>query len=165
MRFTLFQNLVPTLLTNSFFYLRTKDNLWIVDPIDGTTNFAHGIPLCGIIIAYASKGELLYGCIYDPFRFLFTYLLINSPIYLKFSIRNELFDAYKNQGAYLNGKRITCCKTNELKQSVVCTGSPPNFKSLEACLRYCTPSLTLSLTPSLNHLLTHLLTHIEEQQI
>jgi myo-inositol-1(or 4)-monophosphatase len=80
--FFIFQNLVvPTLLTNSFTYLRTKDNLWIVDPIDGTTNFAHGIPLCGIIIAYASKGELLYGCIYDPFRFLFTYLLINSPIY------------------------------------------------------------------------------------
>lgn len=60
-----------------------KDNLWIVDPIDGTTNFAHGIPLCGIIIAYASKGEVLYGCIYDPFR------LIRSLITLLYSLTDS----------------------------------------------------------------------------
>ena len=115
--------------------LIVKDNLWIVDPIDGTTNFAHGIPLCGIIIAYASKGEVLYGCIYDPFRL--TRSLISLLHSLSHSLfRNELFDAYKNEGAYLNGKSIRCCSTHELKQSVVCTGSPPNFSSLEACLRY-----------------------------
>jgi myo-inositol-1(or 4)-monophosphatase len=93
-----------------------KDNLWIVDPIDGTTNFAHGMPICGVIIAYVSKGTVIFGAIYDPFL-------------------DELFTAWKGKGAFLNGKRISCCQTSELKSAVVCTGSPPNFLSLEACLR------------------------------
>jgi myo-inositol-1(or 4)-monophosphatase len=46
-----------------------------------------------------------------------------------------MFTAWRGQGAFLNGKRIHCCGTKELKSSVVCTGSPPNQKSLEACLR------------------------------
>ena len=45
-----------------------SDHLWIVDPIDGTTNFAHGMSLCGVIIAYAQKGKVVIGLIYDPFR-------------------------------------------------------------------------------------------------
>lgn len=94
----------------------TEDHLWIVDPIDGTTNFAHGMPLAGIIIAYCSKGVVEFGLIYDPFR-------------------DELFTAHRGCGAYLNGKKITCCATKELKDSVVCTGSPPNIASLNACLR------------------------------
>lgn len=93
-----------------------EEHLWIVDPIDGTTNFAHGLPICGVIIAYASKGQVIHGCIHDPFF-------------------NETFTANKGKGAFLNGQQIKCCNTDELKSSVVCTGSPPNFKSLEACLR------------------------------
>lgn len=92
------------------------EHLWIVDPIDGTTNFAHGIPICGVIIAYASKGEVMHGCIYDPHR-------------------QEIFTAWKGKGAYLNGRQIKCCQTPVMKDSVLCTGSPPNIKSLDACLR------------------------------
>lgn len=91
-------------------------SLWICDPIDGTTNFAHGMPLSGIILAFVSNGELVYGMIYDPFR-------------------NETFSAWKGKGAYLDGKRIQCCKTSLLKDAIVCTGSPPNLSSLNACLR------------------------------
>ena len=94
----------------------TEEHLWVVDPIDGTTNFAHGMPMAGIIIAYCSKGVVQFGLIYDPFR-------------------DELFSAWRGCGAYLNGKEIRCCATNELKDSVVCTGSPPNIASLNACLR------------------------------
>jgi myo-inositol-1(or 4)-monophosphatase len=92
------------------------DHLWIIDPIDGTTNFAHGQPLCGIILAYASKGRVVFGCIYDPFR-------------------NEIFTAWEGQGAFLNGEKINCCNTLELASSIVCTGSPPNIQSMQACLR------------------------------
>jgi myo-inositol-1(or 4)-monophosphatase len=93
-----------------------EDNLWIVDPIDGTTNFAHGIPLAGVIIAYARKGVVEYGCIYDPFR-------------------DEYFSAWRGKGATMNGQTINCCSAKQLKDSVVCTGSPPNISSLNACLR------------------------------
>ena len=93
-----------------------NEHLWIIDPVDGTTNFAHGQSLCGVILAYTSKGKIEFGCIYDPFL-------------------NELFTAWDGQGAYLNGKRIHCCDTPEMKSSVVCTGSPPNLLSLAACLR------------------------------
>jgi myo-inositol-1(or 4)-monophosphatase len=96
--------------------LKEEAHLWIVDPVDGTTNFAHGMPLCGVIIAYASYGVVKFGMIYDPFR-------------------NETFVAWKGKGAYLNGQRLRCCNTNALSSSVVCTGSPPNFESLSACMR------------------------------
>jgi len=92
------------------------EHFWICDPIDGTTNFAHGMPLSGIILAFVSHGELVYGHIYDPFR-------------------NETFSAWKGQGSYLNGQKISCCSTSTLKESVLCTGSPPNIESLNACLR------------------------------
>jgi len=93
-----------------------EDHLWIVDPIDGTTNFAHGQPLAGVIIAYAQKGVVQFGCIYDPFR-------------------DEMFTAWRGGGAFLNGTPISCCSTNDLKDSVISTGSPPNIESLHACLR------------------------------
>jgi myo-inositol-1(or 4)-monophosphatase len=96
--------------------LKHEPHLWIVDPIDGTTNFAHGMPLAGVIIAYAQYGEVKHGFIYDPFR-------------------NESFTAWKNKGAFLNGQRIKTCKTTELGSSVLCTGSPPNLESLEATMR------------------------------
>lgn len=97
---------------------RYKDlpNLWIVDPIDGTTNFAHGLPLSGVIIAFASGGEVLLSAIYDPFR-------------------DEMFEAIKGHGAFLNGERIKTCATGSLSAAVVSTGSPPNTLAMEACLR------------------------------
>ena len=96
--------------------LAGAEHLWIVDPVDGTTNFAHGQSLCGVILAYASHGQVLFGCIYDPFL-------------------DELFTAWAGRGAYLNGRRIRCCETPLLQAAVVCTGSPPNLASLQACLR------------------------------
>jgi len=96
--------------------LCNEEHLWIVDPIDGTTNFAHSMPLSGTIIAYCSKGVCLFGLIYDPFR-------------------DELFSAWKGQGAFMNGEKISVCNTEKIADAVVCTGSPPNTDSLNACLR------------------------------
>ena len=64
-----------------------KDNLWIIDPIDGTTNFLHGIPHFAISIALMNKNEIISGLIYDP-------------------IKDEMFYAEKDNGAYLNNRRI-----------------------------------------------------------
>ncbi|KAJ1438182.1 inositol-phosphate phosphatase [Ochromonadaceae sp. CCMP2298] len=96
--------------------LANEEHLWIVDPIDGTTNFAHGMPLSGVIIAYASKGVCVFGLIFDPFR-------------------DEMFVSWRGKGAHMNGKQIKCCSTPDLSGAVVATGSPPNLAALAACLR------------------------------
>ena len=70
---------------------RDKDNTWIIDPIDGTVNFLHGIPHFAISIALRSKNELISGLIYDP-------------------IKNEMFYAEKNNGAFFNNQRIRVSK-------------------------------------------------------
>ena len=67
------------------------DNMWIIDPIDGTTNFLHGIPHFAISIALKSKNEIISGLIFDP-------------------IKNEMFYAEKNNGAYFNNHRIKVSK-------------------------------------------------------
>ena len=67
------------------------DNMWIIDPIDGTTNFLHGIPHFAISIALKSKNEIISGLIFDP-------------------IKNEMFYAEKNNGAYFNNLRIKVSK-------------------------------------------------------
>ncbi|OIO75405.1 MAG: hypothetical protein AUJ85_03165 [Elusimicrobia bacterium CG1_02_37_114] len=77
---------------------------WVIDPIDGTTNFAHNLPLFCVSIALEYKGEPVLGVVYEP-------------------IRRELFYAEKNKGAYLNNKRIYVSKTNKLSESLVATGS------------------------------------------
>ena len=64
-----------------------EDNIWIIDPIDGTTNFLHGIPHFAICIALQSKKEIVSGLIFDP-------------------IKDEMFFAEKNKGSYLNNKRL-----------------------------------------------------------
>ena len=66
---------------------KDKDNIWIIDPIDGTTNFLHGIPHFAICIALESKKEIISGLIYDP-------------------IKDEMFYAERNKGAYLNNQRL-----------------------------------------------------------
>ena len=71
------------------------DNMWIIDPIDGTTNFLHGIPHFAISIALKSKNEIISGLIFDP-------------------IKNEMFYAEKNNGAYFNNKRIKVSKKKEI---------------------------------------------------
>ncbi len=92
-----------------------SDWLWIVDPIDGTTNFVHGMPLNMPSIAAAYKGEVVVGVIYDPHR-------------------DELFTATKGGGSFLNGEKITVGDQSELGDAVVAMGSPPAEESMAMSL-------------------------------
>ncbi len=83
---------------------------WIIDPIDGTTNFAHSLPAASVSIAYEEKGILKLGGVYDPFR-------------------KELFFAELGKGAYLNGKKITVSKTKTLGDALLATGFPYDRRS------------------------------------
>ncbi|WP_411272966.1 inositol monophosphatase family protein [Daejeonella sp.] len=78
---------------------------WIIDPLDGTTNFIHGVPTFSISIALQYKEELVLGVIYE----------IN---------RDECFSAWKNGGAYLNGKRICVSNASTLENTLLATGFP-----------------------------------------
>lgn len=92
-----------------------KDYLWIVDPIDGTSNFVHGMPLCMPSVACAYKGEVVVGVIFDPHR-------------------DELFTAMKGNGAQMNGKSINVGKQNTISDAIVAMGSPPGEESLNMSL-------------------------------
>ncbi len=76
---------------------KDKDNIWIIDPIDGTTNFLHGIPHFAISIALQCKDEILSGLIFDP-------------------IKDEMFYAEKDKGAFLNNQRLRVSKKNSLDE-------------------------------------------------
>lgn len=78
---------------------------WLIDPLDGTTNYANGIPFFCVSIALEEEGEIKFGIIYNP-------------------MLEELFTAKKGEGAYLNNKRIYVSKTKNLKDSVLATGFP-----------------------------------------
>jgi myo-inositol-1(or 4)-monophosphatase len=78
---------------------------WIVDPLDGTTNFAHGYPQFCVSIALERAGEVILGLVYDP-------------------IRRERFSAVRQQGATLNGQPIRTSTANELDKSLLATGFP-----------------------------------------
>lgn len=78
---------------------------WYVDPLDGTTNFAHGYPAWSVTMALEKAGELIVGVVFDPNR-------------------NELFACEKGAGAFLNGKRIQVSRVAKLANSLSCTGFP-----------------------------------------
>ena len=80
-------------------------NRWIIDPIDGTTNFLNGIPQFAISIAYEENNEIICGIIFDP-------------------IKNEMFAAEKGNGAYLNNSRIRVSNKKKLSDSLLVTGGP-----------------------------------------
>ena len=80
-----------------------KDSYWIIDPIDGTTNFLHGVPHFAISIALKIKEEIVSGLIFDP-------------------IKNEMFYAEKNCGAYFNNQRIRVSKKKNLSECLFATG-------------------------------------------
>ncbi len=82
---------------------------WIIDPLDGTVNFAHGYPAFCVSIACEAAGELQYGVIYDP-------------------LRDELFEARKGQGAWLNGRPIRVSTTDRLDRALVATGFPYDIR-------------------------------------
>lgn len=83
---------------------------WIIDPIDGTTNFAHSYPFFCTSIGFAKKGVVQFGLIYNP-------------------VTDELFTAKKGKGAKLNGKKISVSKSKTLKESLLTTGFPHDKKS------------------------------------
>ena len=82
---------------------KDKDNTWIIDPIDGTVNFLHGIPHFAISIALRSNNEIVSGLVFDP-------------------IKNEMFYAEKNKGAFFNNHRIRVSKKNNLNDCLFVTG-------------------------------------------
>lgn len=86
-----------------------EEYLWIVDPIDGTTNFVHGFPFYSVSIALAHKGEVIVGVVYDPSR-------------------DELFVAEKGKGAYMHGNKTEVSTENTLLSSLVATGFPADRK-------------------------------------
>jgi myo-inositol-1(or 4)-monophosphatase len=89
---------------------------WIIDPLDGTTNFIHGFPQYAISIALAKSGVVEQAVVYDP-------------------TRNELFTATKGRGAFLNDRRIRVSKRTRLNESLIGTGFPyRQFDNVEAYL-------------------------------
>ena len=78
------------------------DNFWIIDPIDGTTNFLHGIPHFAISVALKNKNEIIIGLIFDP-------------------IKNEMFYAEKNVGSFFNNRRIRVSKKIEIEDCLFAT--------------------------------------------
>jgi len=80
-----------------------SENVWIIDPIDGTSNFLHGIPHFAISIALKSNNEIISGLIYDP-------------------IKDEMFYAEKNSGAFFNNQRIKVSKKKEIENCLFATG-------------------------------------------
>jgi myo-inositol-1(or 4)-monophosphatase len=83
-----------------------SDYCWYVDPLDGTTNFAHGFPVYCVTLALAYRDEVIAGVVYDPNR-------------------EELFAAERGAGAYLNNQRISVSQTASLSESLLGTGFPP----------------------------------------
>lgn len=76
-----------------------------MDPLDGTTNFAHGFPIYNVTLGLERAGEMIAGVVYDP-------------------TRNEMFAAERGGGAYLNGKRIHVSKAKDIETSLLATGFP-----------------------------------------
>tara|TARA_A100001011_G_scaffold97743_1_gene102869 strand:+ start:241 stop:951 length:711 start_codon:yes stop_codon:yes gene_type:complete len=86
---------------------KDKKNTWIIDPIDGTVNFLHGIPHFAISIALRSDNEIISGLIFDP-------------------IKNEIFYAEKNNGAFFNNHRMRVSKKNQINDCLFATGGEIN---------------------------------------
>ena len=84
---------------------KDSDHVWIIDPLDGTTNFIHGFPVYCVSIALAVKGKVEQAVVYDP-------------------TRNDLFTATRGRGAYLNERRIRVSKRTMLSQCLISTGFP-----------------------------------------
>ncbi|WP_339182452.1 inositol monophosphatase family protein [Oceanobacillus sp. FSL W7-1293] len=90
--------------------LASHPNLWVIDPIDGTTNYVHGLPGYTISVALYCKGEAAYGIIYDP-------------------VAKEFFVAERGKGATLNGEAMCVSEHRYLSESLVSTGLPANNNS------------------------------------
>jgi myo-inositol-1(or 4)-monophosphatase len=85
--------------------LDVNDPLWVIDPLDGTTNYAHTFPVAAVSIGFMAAGRVLAGGVFDPFR-------------------NELFLAERGKGAFMNGRRIKVSAAPKLARSLLVTGFP-----------------------------------------
>ena len=92
---------------------------WIIDPLDGTTNYAHGYPCFCVTLALEKAGSVAIGVTYDP-------------------TRDELFSAEKGQGASLNGRQIRVSETEEIGNALIVTGFPYDFKQRRDFARHLT---------------------------
>jgi myo-inositol-1(or 4)-monophosphatase len=102
-----------------------SDYVWVIDPLDGTTNFLHRFPVFCVSVGLMHKGRLEHGAVYDP-------------------MRQELFTASRGQGAHLDGRRIRISKNIQLERALIGTGFPfresnrslpPYMKMLEQAIR------------------------------
>jgi len=84
-----------------------SEYLWVIDPLDGTTNFAHGLPIFAVSIGVLKNGETICGAVYDI-------------------MRNVMYSAEKGSGAFSNGKKLHVSLNSDLSQSVLVTGFPYN---------------------------------------
>lgn len=100
--------------TGQQFGAKDSDFVWIIDPLDGTTNFIHGMPVYCVSIALAHRGKIEHAVVYDPSR-------------------NNLFTATRGRGAFLNDRRIRVSKRAQMRDSLIITGFPfrqgDNFKA------------------------------------
>src|SRR3954454_15799449 len=94
-----------------------SDYKWYIDPLDGTTNFAHGFPVFCVSLGLTHKGERVAGVIFDP-------------------TRNELFAAERGSGSFLNGNVIHVSKTKKLVESLVATGFPSHKRHQNPNIHY-----------------------------
>ena len=85
---------------------------WIVDPLDGTTNYAHGLPLFGVSIALEADGRVVLGVVYDP-------------------VHDELFVAERGAGAFVNDKKLAVSRATTLDESLLATGFPYNIRETD----------------------------------
>lgn len=90
---------------------------WIIDPLDGTTNYAHGYPAFCVSIALEHRAEIILGVIYDP-------------------MRDETFTAERGDGASLNGRRIRVSKLEDLNSALLCTGFPYDVRGRTDFVRH-----------------------------
>jgi myo-inositol-1(or 4)-monophosphatase len=89
--------------------MKTASNVkWIIDPIDGTVNYAHGIPICAVSIGIEQDGEMIFGAVYNP-------------------LLNEFFIAEKGKGAWLNGEKIQVSTKSTVMDSCFVTGFPYTY--------------------------------------
>ncbi|MDX9992541.1 MAG: inositol monophosphatase family protein [Anaerolineales bacterium] len=88
----------------------SSQDLWIIDPLDGTVNYAHGVPIYSVAIAYAHNGQLTLGAVYDPSR-------------------DEMFLAEKGRGAWLNGRPLQVKQVADLSHALLVTGFPYDVRT------------------------------------
>ena len=100
----------------SGFNNKTSEYLWVVDPLDGTTNFAHGLPIFSVSIAVLKNNETIYGVVYDV-------------------MRDVLYSAEKGSGVFANGKNIHVSKRSELKECMLVTGFPYDFTGKDSVFK------------------------------